>query len=40
MQIRKGHGLTETSPVLNVDGDPSLIPHYMSKQEKEIEALY
>ena len=26
MQIRKGYGLTETSPVLNVDGDPSLMP--------------
>ncbi|HOP62437.1 MAG TPA: long-chain fatty acid--CoA ligase [Spirochaetota bacterium] len=26
MQIRKGYGLTETSPVLNVDGDPSIMP--------------
>lgn len=26
MQIRKGYGLTETSPVLNVDGDPSILP--------------
>lgn len=24
MQIRKGYGLTETSPTLNVDGDPSI----------------
>ena len=26
MQIRKGYGLTETSPTLNVDGDPSIMP--------------
>jgi long-chain acyl-CoA synthetase len=26
MQIRKGYGLTETSPVLNVDGDPTIMP--------------
>lgn len=26
MQIRKGYGLTETSPVLNVDGAPSIMP--------------
>ncbi|HZJ85086.1 MAG TPA: long-chain fatty acid--CoA ligase [Syntrophomonadaceae bacterium] len=26
MQIRKGYGLTETAPTLNVDGDPSILP--------------
>ncbi|MGE5422072.1 MAG: AMP-dependent synthetase/ligase, partial [Ignavibacteriales bacterium] len=26
IQVRKGYGLTETSPVLNVDGDPRLKP--------------
>jgi len=26
MQIRKGYGLTETSPVLNIDNDPSIMP--------------